>query len=89
MVVFVGCGGQLVFDLLIIEVNMMVILMDDECYVVIFLLVGCVEFIEFLENVFIVLFYYVDMVVVFGQGELFNGMYNLEGFGQLYDLLFE
>ncbi|WP_313692425.1 ABC transporter substrate-binding protein [Halorarum halobium] len=50
---------------------------------------GTVEFGEPPENVFTVLLHHADMAIALGHGESLNGMYNPEGFGEIYDLLLE
>ncbi|QOS12701.1 ABC-type transport system periplasmic substrate-binding protein [Haloferax gibbonsii] len=62
---------------------------DDERYTATLAPAGRVSFTDPPENVFTVLLHHADMVVALGHGEALNGMYNPEGFGQIYDLLLE
>ncbi|MBC9986744.1 ABC transporter substrate-binding protein [Haloferax sp. AS1] len=84
-----GCGGQSASDPPTTEANTTATPTDDERYAATLSPAGRVEFTEPPENVFTVLLHHADMAVALGQGESLNGMYNPEGFGQLYDLLFE
>ncbi|WEL26858.1 hypothetical protein [Haloferax volcanii] len=82
-----GCGGQSASDPPTTEANTTATPTDDERYAATLSPAGRVEFTEPPENVFTVLLHHADMAVALGQGESLNGMYNPEGFGQLYDLL--
>lgn len=68
---------------------MKIIELEVESYLVMMVLVGIIEFDEVFKSVFIVFVYYVDMVVVFGYGDVFNVMYSLFNFEGNYDKFFE